>query len=148
MKCDMSGAAAVLGVLYTAAKLDLPLNIVGLIPACENAIGPKSYKPGDVYQSYLGKTVEIISTDAEGRLVLADALAYAEEKFNPSQMIDLATLTGGVVVALGDRYTGLMSNDKALSKKLKLASKSSGEKLWELPSRKTTMKHCTPISRI
>lgn len=133
MKCDMSGAAAVLGILYAAAKLDLPLNIVGLIPACENAIGPKSYKPGDVYKSYLGKTVEIISTDAEGRLILADALAYAQDKFNPSQMIDLATLTGGVVAALGDRFTGLMSNDKNLSEQLRLASKLSGEKLWELP---------------
>ncbi len=133
MKCDMSGAATVLGVLYAAAKLDLPLNIVGVIPACENSISAESYKPGDVYQSYLGKTVEIISTDAEGRLILADALAYAENKFNPGQMIDLATLTGGVVAALGDRFTGLMSNDEKLVTQFKLASKRSGESTWELP---------------
>lgn len=133
MKCDMSGAATVLGVLYAAAKLDLPLNLVGVIPACENSISAESYKPGDVYQSYLGKTVEIISTDAEGRLILADALAYAEHHFNPRQMIDLATLTGGVIAALGDRFTGLMSNDEKLTAQLKLASTKSGESAWELP---------------
>ena len=133
MKCDMSGAAAVLGILYAAAKLDLPLNIVGLIPACENSIGPESYKPGDVYESYLGKTVEIISTDAEGRLILADALAYAKDNFNPRRMIDLATLTGGVIAAIGDRFTGVLSNDPILVGQLEAASEKSGENVWELP---------------
>ncbi len=133
MKCDMGGAAAVLGILHAAARLDLPLNVVGVIPACENAISDTAYKPGDVYESYLGKTVEILSTDAEGRLVLADALAYAEEHLNPSCMIDLATLTGGVIAALGSEITGLMSNNKKLAKKLRLSGDASGEKVWELP---------------
>ncbi|MCH9632595.1 MAG: putative cytosol aminopeptidase [Chlamydiae bacterium] len=133
MKSDMSGAAAVLGILYAAAKLDLPLNIVGLIPACENSISSESYKPGDVYESYLGKTVEIISTDAEGRLLLADALAYAKNTFNPKRMIDLATLTGGVIAALGDRFTGVMGNNPHLVNQLKHAGEKSGEKVWELP---------------
>lgn len=133
MKSDMSGAAAVLGVLYAAAKLDLPMNIVGVIPACENSISASSYKPGDVYESYLGKTVEIISTDAEGRLILADALAYAQNKFNPSHLIDLATLTGSVVAALGDQITGMMSNSPKLSQKIMIASEKSGENVWELP---------------
>lgn len=133
MKCDMGGAAAVLGILHAAAKLDLPLNIIGVVPACENAISDTAYKPGDVYESYLGKTVEILSTDAEGRLVLADALAYAEKHLNPSCMIDLATLTGGVMAALGNEITGLMSNSKKLAKKLCLSGDISGEKVWELP---------------
>ncbi len=133
MKCDMSGAAAVLGIIYAVAKLDLRLNIVGVIPACENAIGPEAYKPGDVYESYLGKTVEIMSTDAEGRLILADALAYTQKKFNPDHLIDLATLTGGVVAALGDQLTGVMTNSPNLMGKIMGASKKSGEKVWELP---------------
>lgn len=133
MKCDMSGAAAVLGTLYAAAKLDLALNLVGIIPACENAIGPESYKPGDVYESYLGKTVEIISTDAEGRLVLADALAYAQDHFQSEHLIDLATLTGGVVAALGNKLTGLMTNNPQMARKIMVASEKSGENIWELP---------------
>lgn len=133
MKCDMSGAAAVLGILYAAAKLDLPLNIVGVIPACENAIGPDSYKPGDVYESYLGKTVEIISTDAEGRLALADAIAYTQDHFQTDHLIDLATLTGGVIAALGNKMTGMMTNHPKMSEKMLIASEKSGEKVWELP---------------
>ncbi len=133
MKCDMGGAAAVLGTLYAVAKLDLKINLVGVIPACENAIGNKAYKPGDVYESYFGKTVEIISTDAEGRLILADALAYAEKKLKPNCLIDLATLTGGVVAALGDEISGVMGNHSALTQKLIFSGEKSGEKLWELP---------------
>lgn len=133
MKSDMSGAAAVLGTVYAAAKLDLKLNIIGLIPACENAIDGKSYKPGDVYKSHNGKTVEIISTDAEGRLVLADAMSYAQKKFKSNHLIDIATLTGGVIAALGNKVSGLMSNRPALAKKLKIASERSGENVWELP---------------
>lgn len=133
MKCDMGGAAAVLGVLYAAAKLDLKINLVGVIPACENAIGSKAYKPGDVYESYFGKTVEIISTDAEGRLILADALAYAEKNLKPKCLIDLATLTGGVVAALGHEITGVMGNHPKLTQKLIFSGEKSGEKLWELP---------------
>lgn len=133
MKCDMSGAAAVLGILYAAAKLDLPLNIVGVIPACENAIGPDSYKPGDVYESYLGKTVEIISTDAEGRLALADAIAYTQDHFQTDHLIDLATLTGGVIAALGNKMTGMMTNHPKMTEKMLVASEKSGEKVWELP---------------
>lgn len=133
MKCDMGGAATVLGVLHATARLDLPLNVIGVIPACENAVSDRSYKPGDVYNSYLGKTVEIVNTDAEGRLILADALAYAEKNLKPKHMIDLATLTGGVVAALGDSVTGLMTNHPKLAKKLIQSGEKSGEPLWELP---------------
>ncbi|MCH9633846.1 MAG: putative cytosol aminopeptidase [Chlamydiae bacterium] len=133
MKCDMGGAAAVLGVLHAVAQLDLPINIIGVIPACENAISDKAYKPGDVYESYHGNTVEITNTDAEGRLILADALAYAEKNLHPKHLIDLATLTGGVIAALGNKMSGLMSNDSSLAKKLIVSGKKSGELLWKLP---------------
>lgn len=133
MKSDMGGAAAVLGTIYAAAKLKLNLNIIGVIAACENAVGPKSFKPGDVIDSHMGKTVEVTNTDAEGRLILADALSYVQKKLNPSQMIDIATLTGGVVAALGHKVSGFMSNSDKLSKALVKASEASDEKLWELP---------------
>lgn len=133
MKADMGGAAAVLGILQTAAELDLPLNVVGVIPACENAISNTAYKPGDVYDSYFGKSVEIANTDAEGRLVLADALAYAEKNLKPKHMIDLATLTGGAKAALGDQISALMSNNPKLAKRLLYSGKKSGDNLWELP---------------
>ncbi len=133
MKDDMSGGAAVLGVIKTAAALKLKVNLIGVIPSTENSIGSNSYKPGDVYVSYSGKTVEISDTDAEGRLVLADAISYVQTHYKPSRLIDLATLTGGVVVALGEEATGLFSNDDKLSAALKEAGERTYERLWRLP---------------
>lgn len=133
MKDDMSGAAAVLGTIKAAAALRLPVNILGVIASTENAIGPDSYKPGDVYKSYSGKTVEIANTDAEGRLVLADALAYAQDHFKPSRIIDLATLTGSIVIALGEETTGLFSNNDKLAKGLIKAGEETHERVWRMP---------------
>ncbi|MGA8163576.1 MAG: leucyl aminopeptidase [Waddliaceae bacterium] len=133
MKCDMSGAAAVFGTIFALAKTGVDINITGLIPTTENSIGPNSYKPGDVYSSYAGKTVEIGNTDAEGRLILADALAYANKQLKPSRMIDLATLTGAIVVALGENVTGLMSNDDRLANALIQSGEATCERVWRLP---------------
>jgi len=133
MKDDMSGGAVVLGTIKAAASLKLPVNLVGVIASAENAIGPKSYKPGDVYRSYSGKTVEISNTDAEGRLVLADALSYVQDQYKPSRIIDFATLTGGVVVALGEEAAGLFCNDDALAQRLEAAGKNTAELVWRLP---------------
>lgn len=133
MKCDMGGAAVAFGTLYAAAKLGLKKNLTVVVAATENAIGSKAYKPGDVYDSYLGKTVEISNTDAEGRLTLADALAYTCKKLKPSRIIDLATLTGAMVVALGEESTGMMSNDDALSEGLSASGLSTFERVWRLP---------------
>ncbi len=133
MKCDMSGAAAVLGTVHAAAKIGLKANIIGVIPSTENAIGPNSYKPGDVFKSYEGTTVEITNTDAEGRLVLADALSYIQKNYSPKRMIDLATLTGAIVVALGEEITGLFSNDDKLAKELVKAGEATGERVWPMP---------------
>lgn len=133
MKCDMAGAAAVLGTLRAAAAIGLKANLIGVIPSTENAIGSRAYKPGDVYRSFSGKTVEISNTDAEGRLVLADALSYLQEKLAPTRIIDLATLTGGIVVALGEEVTGLFANSDALAKSLIKAGEKSGERTWRMP---------------
>jgi leucyl aminopeptidase len=133
MKDDMSGAAAVLGTLRAAAALRLKVNILGAIASTENAIGPTSYKPGDVYKSYAGTTVEISNTDAEGRLVLADALAYVQDHYKPSRIIDLATLTGGIVVALGEEASGLFCNDDPLAHALVDAGHRTYERLWRMP---------------
>jgi leucyl aminopeptidase len=133
MKDDMSGAATVLGVAKTAAALNLKVNLIAAIPSTENAIGSRSYKPGDVYKSYSGKMVEIADTDAEGRLVLADAISYVQDHYQPRRIIDLATLTGGVVVALGEESTGLFCNDDKLSKDLIAAGNRTYERLWRLP---------------
>lgn len=133
MKCDMAGAATVLGTLKAAAELGLKTNIVGVIAATENAIGPDAYKPGDVYVSYLGKSVEISNTDAEGRLVLADALAYTVQHLKPSRIIDLATLTGAMVIALGEEITGIFSNDNELTEALIKAGEKTFERLWRMP---------------
>lgn len=133
MKSDMAGAAAVIGTMRALALLDLPIYVTGLIPATENAIGSRSYKPGDVYRGYSGKTVEVMNTDAEGRLVLADALAYGVKNLKPSRIIDIATLTGAVSVALGEEIAGLFSNNDSLAKKIEEASRSTGELFWRLP---------------
>ncbi|NGX60168.1 MAG: Cytosol aminopeptidase [Chlamydiae bacterium] len=133
MRDDMSGAAAVLGTMRAIASLGLPVNVIGVIGATENAIGPKSYKPGDVYRSYSGVTVEIGNTDAEGRLVLADAISYVQEKYAPKRIIDIATLTGGVVVALGEEVSGLMCEDDSLADALMEAGQETYERLCRLP---------------
>jgi leucyl aminopeptidase len=132
MKMDMSGAAAVIGTFEAAARLKLPVHIVGLIPSVENMPSGSSIRPGDIIRHYNGKTSEIDNTDAEGRLILADALAYAEQ-YKPSAVIDLATLTGAVVVALGHQASGMLGNDDALIKKLSLAGEATHERVWQLP---------------
>ncbi|MBJ6724584.1 leucyl aminopeptidase [Geomesophilobacter sediminis] len=133
MKTDMAGAAAVLGTLDAVAALKLPVNLVGIIPTVENMPSGTAYKPGDVITSMSGTTIEITNTDAEGRMILCDALHYAVSTFNPAAVIDLATLTGACVVALGHEATAVMSVDPALVEALKKASELSGERIWELP---------------
>jgi leucyl aminopeptidase len=133
MRSDMGGAAAVIGAIGAIAKLKLPIHVVGLIATCENMPSGRAYRPADVITARNGKTIEIISTDAEGRMTLADTLDYAAD-FKPQIVIDLATLTGSCVVALGENVAaGYFSNDEALAAKVDEASKVSGEKLWRLP---------------
>lgn len=133
MKCDMGGAAMSFGTLLAAAKLGLKINLTVVVPATENAIGPKSYKPGDVYFSYSGKSVEISNTDAEGRLILADAMAYANEHFKPTRLLTFATLTGAIDVALGNDITGILATQDALADSLINAGYATYERLWRLP---------------
>lgn len=133
MKDDMAGAAAVVGTMRAAASLKLKKNIIGVIAAAENAMGPMSFKPGDVYFSHSGKSVEISNTDAEGRLVLADAFSYIQSNYTVNRMIDLATLTGAMVITLGEEVTGLFSNDDKLSTALTEAGEKTFERLWRLP---------------
>jgi leucyl aminopeptidase len=132
MKYDMCGAATVLGTIKAAAELKLPVNIVGLIPAVENMPGGTAYKPEDILTSMSGQTIEVISTDAEGRLVLADALTYCE-RYKPDVVIDIATLTGAAVIALGFHATALLSNYDPLAKDLLQASEESNDRAWQLP---------------
>ncbi|NTV51675.1 MAG: leucyl aminopeptidase [Candidatus Firestonebacteria bacterium] len=132
MKFDMSGGAAVLGIFKAVAELRLPVNLVGIIPAAENLPSGSACRPGDVVKSLSGQTIEIINTDAEGRLILADALTYAL-RHKPAQIIDMATLTGAVVVALGNAASGLISNHEALAAELQAAGELSGERTWRLP---------------
>jgi len=133
MRDDMSGAGAVLGTMRTIAQLKLPVNVIGVLASAENAIGPESYKPGDVIKSYSGITVEITNTDAEGRLVLADAISYVLKKYSPQRMVDIGTLTGGVIIALGDEVSAVMGNDDELAKELIAAGEITYERLWQLP---------------
>jgi leucyl aminopeptidase len=134
MKFDMCGGAAVLGAMQAIAdEQPKGVNVVCLVPATENLPGPSALKPGDVITIYGGKTVEVINTDAEGRLILADALAYGIKQYKPKAVIDLATLTGAVVIGLGHHRTGLLSNDEPLAKKVMAAGDRSGEPLWQLP---------------
>jgi leucyl aminopeptidase len=133
MKSDMAGAAAILGTFYAAASLNLKTNLSVVIPATENSIGPKSFKIGDVYKSYQGRTVEITNPDAEGRLVLADAITYAKKKLKPTRIIDVATLTGGIDIALGPEACGLFSNDDDLAISLHQAGNNTYERVWRLP---------------
>ena len=132
MKYDMCGAASVLGTFKAVAEMELPINLVGLIPSTENMPGGRATKPGDVVTSLSGQTVEILNTDAEGRLILCDALTYAE-RFKPAAVIDIATLTGACVIALGHHTSGLFANDEALARELLAASESTGDRCWQLP---------------
>lgn len=132
MKYDMCGAASVFGLMKAVAELELPLNVVGIVPAVENMPGGAAYKPEDILKSMSGTTIEVISTDAEGRLILADALTYAE-KYEPQAVVDIATLTGAVVIALGFHATGVMTNHEPLSKALLDAGIESADRGWPLP---------------
>lgn len=132
MKYDMAGAACVLGTIKACALLHLPINVVGLLACAENMPGGRAVKPGDIITTLSGQTVEIINTDAEGRLVLADALTYAE-RFKPQLVIDMATLTGAVIVALGYHATGVMTNDDELAEMILNASRESEDPAWRLP---------------
>ncbi|MBI2583536.1 MAG: leucyl aminopeptidase [Candidatus Aenigmarchaeota archaeon] len=133
MHGDVEGAAVVLGTMTAAARSKLPLHIIGIMPLCENMPSGSSYKPGDIIRAYNGKTIEVINTDAEGRVVLADALAYAEKKYKPEAIIDIATLTGACVIALGHEAAGLMGNNEKLMEKISAASSSTDERVWQLP---------------
>ncbi|UCC48323.1 MAG: leucyl aminopeptidase [Gemmatimonadota bacterium] len=132
MKYDMSGAAAVLGAMRAIAELQLNVNVVGLIPAVENLPSGHAMRPGDVIGSHSRKTIEVVNTDAEGRLILADALNYAA-RYEPEAMVDIATLTGACIVALGHQAIGLMGNDQELVDELRVAGDRSGERAWQLP---------------
>jgi leucyl aminopeptidase len=132
MKFDMSGGAAVLGAMEAVGALGLTLNVVALVPATENLPGGDAFKPGDVLRMHSGKTVEIVTTDAEGRLILADALSYAR-RYDPAAVIDCATLTGACHVALGDHASGLMGNDEDLIAEVQTAGEAAGERAWPLP---------------
>ncbi|QJC35231.1 leucyl aminopeptidase [Enterobacteriaceae endosymbiont of Donacia proxima] len=132
MKYDMCGAAAVYGTIYAIAELQIPINIIAILAGCENMPGSNAYRPGDIIKTLSGTTVEITNTDAEGRLILCDILTYIE-KYNPKYVIDIATLTGACVIALGNNISGLMSNSKILSNKIIKASLESDDRVWELP---------------
>jgi leucyl aminopeptidase len=133
MKHDMSGAAAVLGALRACALLKLPLHVVGILGAAENMPSGTAYRPGDIVTSMSKKTIEILNTDAEGRVVLADALTFARTEFDPVAMVDLATLTGACVVALGSHATGLFGTDDRLSEHLRRAGEATAERVWPMP---------------
>jgi leucyl aminopeptidase len=132
MKFDMSGAAAVIGALHVAAQLKLPMHVIGLIAACENMPDGRAVKPGDIVTSAAGLTVEILNTDAEGRLVLCDALHYAR-RFEPAAVLDVATLTGAIVVALGAHHAAVVSNDDALAEELLQSGRDADDRLWRMP---------------
>ncbi|OAQ14509.1 multifunctional aminopeptidase A [Bibersteinia trehalosi Y31] len=132
MKYDMGGAAAVYGTMKAIAELNLPLNVIGVLAGCENMPDANAYRPGDIITTMSGKTVEVLNTDAEGRMVLCDALTYAE-RFEPELVIDVATLTGACMIALGNHNSGLISTDDELAEQLFQAGQASGDKVWRLP---------------
>lgn len=133
MKYDMCGAAAVLGVLRAAAELRLPLNLVGVVVACENMPSGNALKPGDIVRSLSGKTIEVLNTDAEGRLILCDALTWTQRRYGPRLTIDIATLTGACVVALGNVHSGLYTNDDAVGDALMAAGRTTNDSAWRMP---------------
>jgi len=136
MTYDMAGSATVVGLMINLAMRKAKINVVGVVGLVENMVSGNAQRPGDIVKSYSGKTIEILNTDAEGRLVLADALTFTEKKFKPKFMIDLATLTGAIIVSLGSEYAGLFSNDDKLSKQLLAAGEKVDEKLWRMPLHK------------
>ena len=136
MTYDMAGSAAVVGLMKTLALRKAKINAVGVVGLVENMVSGIAQRPGDIVKSYSGKTIEVLNTDAEGRLVLADALTYTEKKFKPRFIVDLATLTGAIIVSLGSEYAGLFSNDDKLSKQIIKAGEKVEEKLWRMPLHK------------
>lgn len=134
MKSDMGGAAAVIGALLAIARSGIKANVTAVVAACENRVSGNAYLPGDVLRTMSGKTVEVINTDAEGRLTLIDAVTYAVQKENAFAVIDIATLTGGQVVSLGYRYSALISDSKVLTEMIQKASAACGEKVWQMPA--------------
>jgi leucyl aminopeptidase len=133
MKYDMCGGAAVLGLFHALEAVSTEANVVGVVPATENLPGGRATKPGDILKSYSGKTIEVLNTDAEGRLILADALSYVARNYEPKAIVDLATLTGACVVALGHYAAGLLTRDDDLARRLLEAGEKTGERLWRLP---------------
>ena len=133
MKFDKCGGCTVLGIMKAASELKLPVNLIGIIPSVENMPGGESYRPGDIIKLYDGKTAEILNTDAEGRLILFDALSYGIKTYKPKEIIDFATLTGACIVALGANVAGLISNNKKIADKLAKSSQNTGEQVWQLP---------------
>lgn len=132
MKFDMCGGAAVLGAMQAIAELGVPLNVVGVVPSSENLLSGAAMKPGDILRSHLGKTIEVVNTDAEGRLILADALSYLR-RFEPAAVLDAATLTGACVIALGHQASAVLGNDEALIGEVRAAGDRVGERVWPLP---------------
>ena len=133
MKFDKCGGCTVLGIMKAVSELKLRINVVGIIPSVENMPGGEAYRPGDIIKLYNGKTAEILNTDAEGRLILADALSYGEKQYSPKAIIDFATLTGACIIALGTNVAAIVSNDEKLTKKINDSSKKTTEAVWELP---------------
>jgi leucyl aminopeptidase len=132
MKYDMCGGASVFGTMAACVDMDLPINLIGIVPASENLPDGDANKPGDIVTSLSGQTVEVLNTDAEGRLILCDALTYAE-RFEPTAVIDIATLTGACVIALGEHASGLLSNNDSLAEEVLQAGSLSGDRAWRLP---------------
>ena len=133
MKFDKCGGCNVLGIMKAVSDLKLPLNVIGIIPSVENMPGGESYRPGDIIKLFNGKTAEILNTDAEGRLILSDALSYGIKMYSPRAVIDFATLTGACIIALGTNVAGMMSNNKKLSQKIIQSSDHTSERIWQLP---------------
>ena len=133
MKFDKCGGCTVIGIMKAVSELKLPINVVGIIPSVENMPGGESYKPGDIIKLYSGKTAEILNTDAEGRIILADVLSYGEKQYSPKVIIDFATLTGACIIALGTNIAGMISNNDKLTQKITESSKRTTEEVWELP---------------
>src|SRR3989338_1919749 len=133
MKFDKCGGCTVIGIMKAVSELKLPINVVGIIPSVENMPGGEAYRPGDIIKLYSGKTAEISNTDAEGRLILADALSYGEKQYSPKAIIDFATLTGACIIALGTNIAGMVSNNDKLTQKIIESSKRTTEEIWQLP---------------
>jgi len=133
MKFDKCGGCTVLGIMKAVSELKLPINVVGIVPSVENMPSGESYRPGDIIKLFSGKTAEILNTDAEGRLILADALSYGEKHYSPKAIIDFATLTGACIIALGTNVSAIISNNEKLTKKINESSKRTMEQVWELP---------------